>query len=421
MLMRRYAFAWLLAIAAAFSTGNAPAQNLDFPDIDLPDFRLPTPPCAFDWSQLRLPNGSIRNFTTEAEEQPFQGPCMSFAVTAAIEAMYEIENNRPFRNLDLSQAHLDYFVFPSPNVKPAFDGGYRIPTSSCGNFPPRCTDEFNDCPIQSDVKEIIDYPYSCFDISLRVGADWNLEYQVEEESNQGVNWFGVSSVTAPFSVESKDELKHLIMDKGPVIVSVINSTEEDYLSRFVNYHDSSEISYHAFLIIGWEDDDAGNTRWRLIDSWPGAAGYKYSRPNPGVDWLSQSSRVSFTQLEGIYLGDSSPGTTPVEFDPADQCQRGPVTPELHGVTVDEPNPQVNQWYTAVASTHCETDIAEWEFETSGVAVETGSENPDGCNYSISLRPLSSGTLTVRARAKSTDGLWSDWASYSVEVGGIGPY
>ena len=50
-------------------------------------------PCKFSWKDLILPNGSTANFTTPTVGQPYQGPCLAFAFTAAIESMYEIENN----------------------------------------------------------------------------------------------------------------------------------------------------------------------------------------------------------------------------------------------------------------------------------------------------------------------------------------
>ena len=90
-------------------------------------------PCAFSWQNAPTSNGN-RNFVTPARVQPYHGPCLSFAFTAAIETLHAMENNINNPNLKLAEAYLDYKVWGAGDYIPDLNSGFKIPLRSSSAF-----------------------------------------------------------------------------------------------------------------------------------------------------------------------------------------------------------------------------------------------------------------------------------------------
>ena len=114
------------------------------------------------------------------------------------------------------------------------------------------------------------------------------------------NFVKVDNVIELKSFTSKDQIKSSILNNGPLVVYV-----EDLLNiqKFRNYNTYTPIAYHAFTIIGWNDDDT----WVIKDSWPGATGIYNSLPNPDIISLLQNDKVKLFQVAGIRLNNGDIG------------------------------------------------------------------------------------------------------------------
>ena len=112
-------------------------------------------PCSFAWNSLKATNGSTYSFTPPAVGQPYQGPCEAFATVAAMESMYKLEHANPWASPNLSIAWIDYLTWGTSDWKLYLETQNRgVPTQACGNFAPYCTNEPNQCNLQSTVKPI---------------------------------------------------------------------------------------------------------------------------------------------------------------------------------------------------------------------------------------------------------------------------
>lgn len=412
----------LLTNASALAKRSLP------PDVSEP---LPPPiPCQFNWAALVLPDGSTKDFTTPAKQQPYMGPCVAFAYAAAIEAMYEIEGNRPEANIDLSEAHIDYKFWAARDYGAGFVGGsfgpYLAPTQGCGNFPRYCTHE-EACRFNMETQPFYDSgQYNCFSIDPYFMEDNGVhkwQWEVNPEPNRGVTWFGVKNVQQLHSLQSQAQLKRKIMEHGPVIVidnAPYNRDIRNYPAVYEEYELGGIVGMHAFILVGWFESN-GKTIWRMKDSWTGGAGFVNSKPNPGLITMHQAGTVDFYQLSGVYRQKQAPGTTPVQYDASMQCpHQFSRPPTVEQIIYDEAVLRSQQWSTVESTTDCRTSIVAWEFDETSSSVPalfSGQQHltSNGCSASVQVKPLEEGTLTVRARAKASNGQWSPWKTRSILV------
>lgn len=277
-------------------------------------------PCSFAWNALKATNGYTYNYTTPAVAQPYQGPCMAFAMVSAMESMYELEHNSPNSTPNLSEAWIDYLTWGSTDFKLYLETqGNGVPKQACGNFAPNCTDEVWQCKLNGTVKPITQAG-DCFSITREYNEtihEW--EYLVNSQSPSGMGWYYAGNVDDNLSISNANALKgHLL--NGPVVLKVDGSSN---ITKFRSYN-ASGISYHAFTVIGWKDIGSC-TQWLVKDSWPGMAGFAYTKADPGIAGMVSSGDVQAYQVSDISYQSttggsiSPPGSSWPAYNASNQC------------------------------------------------------------------------------------------------------
>lgn len=381
-------------------------------------------PCSFTWRSVHLPDGSIADYTSpQLQSQPYQGPCLAFATAATLETQYEIDYNDPGRNLDLSEAYLDYKVWSwsDPNLLGLFNNNFSIPEEAAGNFSNYCDSEL-DCPFSTAAQscissgqcfEVIDF----FDESIQ---KWTYSLQCVPCPSGIKRVKAKEIVQINEQINNIDQFKTMLME-GPMILRV----NAPNLSTLVDYSNgnASNLSFHAVSVIGWKEVNGG-IRLHFKDSWTGSAGFKYSKvmthsqllnliePVPNATAAFRLFQIKSSSVVNEYA-------RPVNYDffiPDDQCI--PTPPSLPGLTLlNEPVLLRNVTNTLYATINCNGEPAvDWQWVIPNSAVYSPVKN--SCNSTVVFTTVTSASqLTIKVRAKSLSGAWSAWKERTFAVGG----
>lgn len=384
-------------------------------------------PCEFSWDRIVNSSGPNSNFISPVASQPYQGPCKAFAYTGALEAMAKIESNNPNYAIDLDVPYFDFLNYGDGEyeIEDKFEAGMLIASNGCGNFPPGCTNEEEDCEVFVPIKFHLNHnAFQCFDIVGDTVNGYSVSYTYTPPSS-AMDWYGAQQVQDNYSSSiTTDDIKNIIMNEGPV-VTYINAAVHDNYRNYVG----TVLGFHSFLIIGWQDEPGG-TRWKVRDSWPGMSGIHLTELNPGLADDVKSYDAVLTTVSGIYKSGQSPNTQFPNFNEANQCvvdrTAKPVVNQLY--FAQTPVVQ-NEWNDLVAHATSDVDFAQWQFSTPSSAAgsiwfssTTGwAERPVRCYVDD--------VVTFGARVKSEFGVWSNWKYITVTVqapsggggGGGGPW
>lgn len=373
-------------------------------------------PCRFTWRSVVLPNNTIADYTSpQIEVQPYQGPCLAFALVATLESQYEVDHNKPNRNLNLSEAYTDYKVYnwTNANLMAVFNNNAALPEEAAGNFSQRCTSELN-CPLSTQVGNCISNN-QCFNII----DTYDEMQQVWTQSVQCVpcpgnlKWArGTNVVKVNGGISSVDQFKQKLMFDGPMVLRLNGTTVANKLSNY----GSTGYYFHAVSVIGWKEVNGG-IKLHFKDSWPGAAGFKYSKlitHNELLSLISQGqsneSGFEFFQVRNAHVvGERVPYINFSYFSPGDQCiPTPPSTPSL--MLLNEPVIKRNQPMTLYSAINCSGEAAiDWEWYIPSSAVHTPIKN--NCNSTVVFTTnTQANQLLIKVRAKSSSGAWSNWRS-----------
>ncbi len=362
-------------------------------------------PCKFSWDNV-IVGENQRNFTTPASAQPYQGPCMAFAFNSAIEIMYRLEHDATTLPVSLNDAYIDYFVWDWSKTLPA-DSLSIIADGDCGNFPPGCINE-EDCLMWGEVNPLI-LRGSCFEITREFVEydskgnpvfDW--VYHANPTSSAGIDWFSVGQLEQGITFTSTNEIKSRIIDYGPLVLRVDGPAIENF--RHYGPHNAA---FHGYVVLGWKDVGEG-TQWLLKDSWPGDAGFFYSKTDPGIQELIDANYVTAYQVSNISKNGQA-GTSWPEFSFEAQCPLNPL------------NVSLNCWDFGADKGGCASVSGgkppysyQWQLTgTGGYLYQTGG------NCVEIIGSQFNGMLTVTITDSLGQTAW-DSCSFSGSGGGLGP-
>lgn len=385
-------------------------------------------PCEFTWQAIKLPGGAIADYTSpQTDDQPYQGPCVAFALAATLESQYEIDHNRPNRNLDLSEAFADYAIYDwdTQNILSAFSNNFAIPEEAAGNFARYCEDERNDCQLVTQVRPCIDNN-ECFVITDYMNSqtlEWEQSVQcVACPTNlKKARGSGVAKIND--QVNNLNDLKLKLMNDGPMVLKLNNHT---LANQFFNFGANSSVAFHAVSVIGWKNAPGG-IQLHFKDSWPEKAGYKYSKvlTAQALMQVIQTGETDdlgfeFFQVRNAHVvGEKVPYINFSFFSPADQCppkaQIILSPPTIHSVVINGPAIIRNQLTVVTATLNCNGEAAvDWEWSIPSSALHPVTMNVCDSNLTFSTN-TSANSMEIKVRAKASNGLWSPWRSRTFMV------
>jgi hypothetical protein len=246
------------------------------------------------------------------------GPCNAFASVAAVEVAYKLYYNRSTmlkgEAVDFSNQLL-YSKCSMPYSAPTFTwigstldfikiyGIYKEPLYPYQN---RIGDFGPNTPLNTDLWDQPDKIlrndggyYSC-DAPYGNSVDQSVEERVRIPAYTELTFSSTGS--GFYNVKNDNDLKRIILKKGPVIINFHHTT----------IHDNST---HAYLLIGWTMSGS-QTVWHLRDSWPA---YMPESMNSyiGRDVYIPGGTHNF-DLVTYFLGGSCLGYVVEAIDPATQ-------------------------------------------------------------------------------------------------------
>ena len=364
-------------------------------------------PCDFTWNSAPTTTGT-KDFVTAVRSQPYQGPCLAFAFNAAIETVYGMENNVSGSSLfSLSDAYLDYKVWHSPFYLPTLNSTFKTPLKalslSINNFAPSScpvnNPDLNGCTIpRSQITSLINHPNG--QRSYSIFFNTNVEPPVWDVEDGGAlgNYITVGNAVelTSSSITSIDDIKTTIMNDGPIVVQVsgIQNNIHD-ATLFRNYTiPSAGLSYHAFAIIGWTDDD----RWVIKDSWPGMAGIVNTKQNVGIINLMNSGSVKLYQVSTISYNGGTAANNPITLSTT-ECTTSTVPLELSniGLEIDYVTIGGYLYHRFWVTSNLSVDNWVWGIDYPNGAYKRSQTNGTHSS-SILMTPWNSGTVTVYVRA-----------------------
>ncbi|MCX6777260.1 MAG: DUF333 domain-containing protein, partial [Candidatus Micrarchaeota archaeon] len=179
-------------------------------EMDLPSF--------FDWRDY--PTNSGQNWMTPVKDQGSCGSCWAFSVVGVVEAVHNIRENTPNRELDLSEEYL---------VSDCYSGG------SCSGGWPEYAMEFirdNGTPDEGCM------PYTASDSVC---------------SNRCADWMDRLATIDYAGQASLQDLKQKLIEKGPI--SVLLSINAGYWFNGMYKCWTSEVAFanHVVVLIGYND------------------------------------------------------------------------------------------------------------------------------------------------------------------------
>ncbi|GAB5522431.1 MAG: hypothetical protein Roseis2KO_03030 [Roseivirga sp.] len=380
-------------------------------------------PCEFTWKAIKLPNGAVADYTSpQTDNQPYQGPCVAFALAATLESQYEIDHNKPNRNLNLSEAFADYAIYnwTTQNILDAFKYNFAIPEEAAGNFARFCDDELNDCQLVTQVRPCIDNN-ECFTITEYMNSqtlEWEQSVQcVPCPANlKRARGSGVAKIND--NINNLNDLKLKLMNDGPMVLKLNNHT---LANQFYNFGANSSLAFHAVSVIGWKNAPGG-IQLHFKDSWPDHPGYKYSKvltPQALMQVIQTGETddlgFEFFQVRNAHVvGEKVPYINFSFFSPADQCPaKVPLAmypPTIHSLFLNEAVIIRNQYNVVHANLNCNGEAAvDWEWSIPNSGLHPIVKN--ACDSRLTFYTnTSANSMEIKVRAKASNGLWSPWRS-----------
>ncbi|WP_299120641.1 C1 family peptidase [uncultured Tenacibaculum sp.] len=396
-------------------------------------------PCQFSWENVATNNG-YKKFITNPIAQPFNGPCMSYAVSSAIESMYMIEHNTT-QAIKIYPAYLDIKVWEGEfhQYKEVLESGFLIPsklgTSALKNEYISSNDRSNDpkyVGIRNPNPATGVTPLKCVNEQkdfLLTSVENNGKVFNFNNCGQNIKNNTYLSVTSlieinKINVVNTNYLKNLILNK-PVIIKVNNTLNNNTytLAKFrkddYTHEELQKTGFHAYLLIGWEN--IGNqTSWILKDSWRNKS--KIIKTHPSIlsdnDFLSMISNgtIQLAQVEGVKKNNISSTSTPFQVNPSIQCPpfslNGTLVVDLHYA-------HIGGILYSKAFINSTTLVDEWQWNFN---VPTYNRNQINTNYSSSIliSPKTSGIVKVKVRGRRGNS-WSEWKELNIYISNGGGF
>ncbi len=200
---------------------------------------VPAQATVFDWRNQ--PGG---DFTTPVKSQGGCGSCWAFAVVAALESKFEIANNDPLLDLDLSEQHL----ILDPAGGGTCSGGWEFVALMFVQ--------------EQGITEEATLPYTYSNSS----PDWPL--------SGAYNLFGIDAVDLELNAGydggdkpySTSNIQAALEQEGPLPALV--SAYSDFHNPFTGQRMYAGVSgYHAVTIIGYDEDSFEDDYWLAKNSW----------------------------------------------------------------------------------------------------------------------------------------------------------
>lgn len=192
-------------------------------------------PAYFDW---RDRDGE--NWMTSVKDQGGCGSCWAFSAVGTVEAAFNIFNNDPDLDLDLSEQQL------------VSDNG--VCCLSCGNCYGGWPSEGLDYIKNTGIVNEACFPYTASDLDCNLCGDWqNKVYKIDDYL------FVFPNTTEAY--------KQALMDYGPLSIGIDVSDMFFYYSDGI-YEELEEINFtglnHAIVLVGWNDTGG---YWIAKNSW----------------------------------------------------------------------------------------------------------------------------------------------------------
>lgn len=184
-------------------------------------------PSAFDWRDYKR-----RDWTTPIRDQGSCGSCVAFGVCATMETQWNILQNNPNINLNLSEAHL------------FFCGG------SCGCsfgwwIPPAL-----DYAKDHGVSDERCFPYQDHDMACQLCKDW------VKRAHRILKWREITSVA---------ERKNILSSHGPLVGAMdVYEDFRDYAGGIYQHTTGDKLGGHCISIVGYDDNHGC---WICKNSW----------------------------------------------------------------------------------------------------------------------------------------------------------
>jgi len=210
------------------------------------------PPSSWDWR-----NVDGKDYTTPIRDQGVCGSCYAFAPIGALEALYNIKNNDPDIDIDLSEQFLVSCSYGYPYMNRGCCGGTAgftmafllltgVPLESC--FPYQAVDskgrDAYDCPYGLPSNE----PVKCSDRC----SEWrNQVIKIGEDGFEGF--------LDAYSI------KIAISTYAPVVTGFeVYEDFKDYTGGVYKHQTGEFLGYHGVSIVGYNDDPG---YWICKNSW----------------------------------------------------------------------------------------------------------------------------------------------------------
>lgn len=359
----------------------------------------------------------MKDFTKGNDQQVFQGPCQSHALKAAMESMYRIEHNRPDDLTALSSAYINYKYWGANllTLQNYLNQGKTIAQEGSATFPNNCGDE-SDCnywPAYIDGQcspaprhQFLNIATYFLNSSPEI---WYEAYQSDIGPSASIVFDFTTKPSIGYKMGANmtrltdvSEMKNLIYENGPILVRVDGATNIGKIKTYVN---STSVSFHSFLIIGWDTNSAGQTLWHIKDSWPGETGYFYSKPNPDFQIMYDSGNFQMFQVHNTHRTDVTFNKTrpSYSYSACTAPKIGITSLEIDGNLV------LGQYCTLQANQNCLIfgQAKDWEWWVSNTS--SRSIVKSGCYSTILVKPNSAQmSMMVKVRVMDINNVWSDW-------------
>lgn len=210
------------------------------------------PPSSWDWRNI-----DGKDYTTPIRDQGVCGSCYAFAPIGALEALYNIKNNDPDLDIDLSEQSIVSCTYWYPYMNRGCCGGTPgftiafllisgVPLESC--FPYQAVDSRGrdalDCPYGLPSNE----PVKCSDRC----SEWR--NQVIKIGGEGFQ-----------AIDDVNSIKIAISTYGPVVTGFeVYEDFKDYSEGVYKYQTGDFLGWHGVSIVGYDDAQGC---WICKNSW----------------------------------------------------------------------------------------------------------------------------------------------------------
>lgn len=395
-------------------------------------------PLCFSWNKVKTSScGEELNFVENPQEQLFQGPCLSYALISTIQTVYNIESNttKAVSDLVLSVPYLDVNVSSSISLEDVYrstlrNRNFKIAAQKSSNY----SEVTRFSEYLPGINSLTHTSYTGFKNGASNCVEEEKHFKITNNGDEfSPNWVIDTSCDSEqivsymslqdlekFQPSSISALKKRIIDYGPLVMKV----SEEILNNFKEYSTYREnLDYHAYSIIGWENDGTANTKWILSDSWIGASGIITSNSinnNTFIQYLN-NNKIELHEVRGVELnGGSLSNTNRANVDYSVQCES-----ELGNVVLSEifktPGEYTigNMMYSYF-QVFSDMSVIEWEWQFYSGLSRSQLDYPK--TSSIMLSPRFNGYVTVKVRAQGCSGDWTGWKqkTFYLSNGNAGP-